>query len=40
MDDIDVIDSVRNKDIIEKNYRFIKDEVFGALADYCQIRVL
>lgn len=40
MDDVDVLDSVRNKDIIEKNYRFIKDEVFGALADYCQIRVL
>jgi transposase len=28
-DDIDVLDSVRNKDIIEKNFRFLEDEVFG-----------
>jgi hypothetical protein len=34
------LDSVRNKDIIEKNFRFLEDEVFGWLADYCQIRVL
>ena len=40
LDDIDVLDSVRNIAIIEKNYRFLKDEVFGGLSDYCQIRVL
>lgn len=39
-DDIDVIGSVRNTNTIENNYRFLKDEVFGWLSDYCQIRVL
>lgn len=39
-DDIDVLDSVRNKEIIDKNFRFLEDEVFGWLADYCQVRVL
>ena len=39
-DDIDVIDSVKNKRIINDNYRFLEDEVFGWLADYCQIRIL
>lgn len=40
LDDIDVIDSVRNVANIDKNYRFLKDEVFWWLSDYCQIRVL
>jgi len=40
LDDVDVEDSVRNPAIIEKNYRFLKSEVFGWLSSYCQIRVL
>lgn len=40
MDDIDVLKSVQNPRIIEDNFRFIEDEVFWWLADYCQIRVL
>lgn len=39
-DDIDVLKSVSNPDIIEKNYRFLKDEVFWWLAWYAQIRIL
>ena len=39
-DDIDVLKSVQNINIIDDNFRFLEDEVFGWLADYCQIRVL
>lgn len=40
MDDIDVLKSVQNPRIIEDNFRFIEDEVFWWLSNYCQIRVL
>jgi len=39
-DDVDVLKSVQNREIIENNFRFLEDEVFGWLSDYCQIRVL
>ena len=40
LDDIDNINSVKNKAIIDQNMRFLEDEVFWGLANYCQIRIL
>lgn len=36
LDDIDVLDSVRNPEVIDKNYQFLKWEVFGWLDSECQ----
>ena len=39
-DDIDTDASVNNVSIIDANYRFLKGEVFGALATDCQKIIL
>jgi len=37
LDDIDVIESVRNPAVVDKNYAFLKWEIFGWLDAFCQI---
>jgi len=37
MDDVDVLDSVRNPETINKNEEFLKNEVIGGVDSYCRI---
>jgi len=39
-DDIDTISSVRNPEIIEKNYEFLKNEILWGLAEWAKIIIL